>query len=122
MPHPDLLHPEPLPCSRPLLTRTSAEDTQTLKVRSCSVSVGSPGTHKVLFELFEHLWCVWGFILSVISPLLPSCWDFSFALGCGISFFLLGSNILLSMVVQQQVVILEFSQGKMSICPSTLPS
>ena len=34
--------------------------------------------------------------------------------------FLVGSNILLSMVVQQQAVILEFSQEKMSTCP-TLP-
>ena len=34
--------------------------------------------------------------------------------------FLVGSNILLSMVVQQRVVILEFSQEKMSACPSPL--
>ena len=26
-------------------------------------------------------------MLNVISPLLPSCWGFSFALGCGVSFF-----------------------------------
>ena len=36
--------------------------------------------------------------------------------------FLVGSNILLSMVVQQQVVMLEFSQEKMSAHLSTLPS
>ena len=35
---------------------------------------------------------------------------------------LVGSNILLSMVVQQQVVVLEFLQEKMSARPSTLPS
>ena len=29
----------------------------------------------------------WGLILNVISPLLPSCWGFSFALGHGVSFF-----------------------------------
>ena len=34
------------PCGRPLLTCTSAGDTQTLKGRSGSVSVGSPGAHK----------------------------------------------------------------------------
>ena len=47
---PGLLQPEPLPLQRPLLTRASAGDTQTLKG---SVSVGSlgPGAHKVLFEL-----------------------------------------------------------------------
>ena len=27
----------------------------------------------------------WGLILNVISPLLPSCWGFSFALGHGVS-------------------------------------
>ena len=37
-------------------------------------------------------------------------------------FFLVRSIILLLMVVQQRVVILEFSQEKMSACPSTLPS
>ena len=87
MPYPDLLHPEPLPLRRPLLTSTSAGDTQTLKGRSGSVSVGSPGVHKVLFEPAECLWQVWSLILNAISPLLPSCWDFSFALECGLSFF-----------------------------------
>ena len=37
-------------------------------------------------------------------------------------FFLVGSNILQSMVVQQRVVVLEFSQEKMSACPSALLS
>ena len=44
------------PCIRPLLTLTSSGDTQTLKGRSGSVSVGSPGAHKVLFEPSKHLW------------------------------------------------------------------
>ena len=73
-----------------------------------------------MFEPSECLWRVWGLILNMILLLLPSCLGFSFALGCGVS-FLLGSSILLSMVVQQQVVILDFSQEKMSTCPSTLP-
>ena len=30
-------------------------------------------------------WWVWGLILNAISPLLPSFWVFSFALGCGVS-------------------------------------
>ena len=49
---PDLLQPEPCPHSRPLLTHSSAGDTQTFKGRSGSVSVGSLGlgAHKVLFE------------------------------------------------------------------------
>ena len=78
----------------------------------CSFLLG-PGEHKVLFKPSEHLWQVWGLILKVILPLLQSCWGFSFALEGGV-FFLVGSNILLSMFVQQQVVILEFSQEKMS--------
>ena len=48
----------PCPCSRPLLTCTFARDTQTLKGRSGSVSVGSPNAYKVLFEPSEHLWWV----------------------------------------------------------------
>ena len=35
--------------------------------------------------------------------------------------FLVGSNILLPMVVLQQVATLEFSQEKMTTCPSSLP-
>ena len=59
--------PEPCPCGRPLLTCTSAGDTQTLKGRPGSVSVGSPGAHKVLFE---GLWRVWDLIVNTIFPLL----------------------------------------------------
>ena len=70
-----------------------------------------PGVHNVFSE---HLWQVWGLILNVILPLLPSCWDFSFALGCGIS-FLGGIQHLLAMAVQQPVVVLEFLQEKMSL-------
>ena len=77
----------PCTCGRPLLTLTSTGDTQTLQGRSGSVSVGSSGVHKVLFEPSEHLWRVCGLFLNVISPLLPSCWGFSFALGCRVSFF-----------------------------------
>ena len=109
------------PCSRPLLTRTSRGDTQTLKGRSGSVSVGYPGEHKVLFESSECLWWVWGLILNMISPLLPSCWGFSLPLDIGY-LFLVGSYILLLMVVWQWVVISEFLKEKMSICPYTQPS
>ena len=81
-----LLHPEPLP-----LWQATADQYlhRRLKHRSGSVSVGSlgPGMHKVLFESSEHLWQVRGLILNPILPLLPSCWGFSFVLGCGVSFF-----------------------------------
>ena len=74
----------PCPGGRPLLARTSAGDTQTqFWLSLCGVS-GS-WCEQGMFEPSEHLWQVWGLILNVISPLLPSCWDFSFALGCGLS-------------------------------------
>ena len=82
----------PCPCGRPLLTHTSAGNTQTLKSKSVSVSVGSLGPGlgwgaQGLFEASEPFWRVWGLILNVISPLVMSCWGFSFALGHGVSFF-----------------------------------
>ena len=84
-----LLQPEPCPHGRPLLTRASTGDTQTLKGRSGSASVGllGPGAHKVLFEPSEHAWWVRGLILNMILPLLLSCWGFSFAFRHCISFF-----------------------------------
>ena len=45
---------EPLPLRQATADRTSPEDTQTLKGRSGSVSVGSPGAHKALLEPSEH--------------------------------------------------------------------
>ena len=113
----------PCLCGRPLLTHTSAGDTQTLKGRSGSVSVGSLGTdvQKSLVEPSKCLWQVWGLILNAISPLLPSCWGFFFALGWEVCFFV-RSNILLSLGVQQEDSIMEVSQEEMSTCPSTPPS
>ena len=74
----------PCPCGSPLLTRTSTGDTQTqFCLRLCGVS-GS-WCALGLFEPSERLWQVWGLILNAISPLLPSCWGFSFALGRGVS-------------------------------------
>ena len=82
MPYPGLLHPEPLPCGRPLLTHTPAGNTQT---QFCLSLCGVPRfwCTQGMFEHCEHLWQVWGLILNVISPLLPSCWGFSFALAGG---------------------------------------
>ena len=74
-----------------------------------------------MFESSEHIWKVRGLILNAILPLLPSCWGFSLPFDVGY-LFLVGSNILQSMVVQQRVVVLKFSQEKMSTCPSTLLS
>ena len=37
------------------------------------------------FESSERLWWEWGLILNMNSPLLPSCWGFSLALGREVS-------------------------------------
>ena len=108
----------PCPCSRLLLTHTSTGDTQTLKGRFGSVTMGSPrpGAHKVLFEHSE----------SLVGMGLDSKYDFAppivllgfiFALGCGVSLF--GGIQHSPVVVQQRVIILGFSQEKMSALPST---
>ena len=93
---------------------------QTLKHKSASVSVESPGARKVLFEPSEHLWWVWGLILNAISPLLPCFWGFSFALGCAVYFF---GGIQYSPVNSSSAesCILEFLQ-KMNARPSIPPS
>ena len=80
MPYP---HPEPLSPRRPWPTRTSTGDAQT---QLCLSLCGIPGSWcaQNLFEPSKHLWREWGLILNVNLPLLPSCWGFSFALGCGV--------------------------------------
>ena len=74
----------PCPCGRPLPTRTSTGDAQT---QFCPSICGVPGSWYAqgLFEPYECLWQEWGLILNANSPLLPSCWGFSFAPGCGVS-------------------------------------
>ena len=75
----------PCPCSRPLLTRTSTGDTQTqFWLSLCGVA--GFWCAQGLFGPSECLWWVWGLILNVLLPLLPSFWGFSFALGRGLSF------------------------------------
>ena len=61
------------------------------------------------------------FDFIVIVPLLPSHCAFSPVLGCGAS-FLVSFSVLLSMIVQQLVVIPVLSQEGVSSCPPTLPS
>ena len=78
--------PEPLP-----LWQATADQqlhrrhSNTILLSFCEVS-GS-WCAKGFFEPSEHLWWVWGLILTMIQPLLPSCWGFSFALCSRVSFF-----------------------------------
>ena len=74
------------------------------------------------FLRFSSLWVThpagMGFDFIVIVPLPLSCCGCFFVFECGVS-FLVGSSVLLSMVVQQLVVILVFSQEEMSAHPSS---
>ena len=107
------------------LTRTCARDTQTIKGKSGSVSVaGTSGS----WWAQDFAWVLQTSLASMgldykcnFAPptillgllLCPWNWDI---------FFLVDSNILLSMVVQQLVATLEFTQEKMSTKPFTLLS
>ena len=62
-----------------------------------------------------------GFGFIVIAPLLPSHCGFSFVFGCGVS-FLVSSNVFLSMIIQQLVVVPVLLHEGVRACPSTLPS
>ena len=87
MPYPGLLHPEPPPmwlATTDLYLGRRHSDTG-LAQSLCGVS--EPWCAQGLFELLECLWKVRGLILNLISPLVPSCWGFYFALGCQVSSF-----------------------------------
>ena len=83
-----------------------------------SLKWGSGRTSLVL--LFSSLWAAhlacMGFDFIMFVPLLPCHCSFFLSLEVGY-LFLMGSSILLSMVVQQLVVILVLSQEEMSACP-----
>ena len=117
-PHPCASHCWPM-LPQETLKHSQAGLAQSL-VGSLLLSLG-PGVHKVLLVPSKCLWWLWSLLLNAIEPLLLSRCSFSFALGCGVS-FLVGSNILLTMIVQQWVALLVFSQEKMSTSPCTLPS
>lgn len=93
-------------CDRVLLDHLH---TQTHKGRFCSVSVGSlaPDFRKILFEPSEHLLRVCSLDSKRFCP--PTILlRLLLSLEHGV-YFLVGFNILLLMVIQQRVVILEFS-------------
>ena len=74
----------PCSCCSALLIHTSTGDAQ---IQFCLSFCGVSGSWctQGLFEPSECLWWEWGSILNTNSPCLPSCWDFSFVLGHGIS-------------------------------------
>ena len=73
MPRCAALRESPCPCGRPLLTHTSARDTQIQFWLSLCVVSGS-WCAQGLFEPSECLCWLCGLILNVILPLLPPCW------------------------------------------------
>ena len=86
MPYPGLLHPETLPLwqatADAYLHRRHSDTVLAQSLWGLWVLM-----HTGWFEPSEHLWQVKGLDLNAILPLLQSCWGFSFALGCGVSFF-----------------------------------
>ena len=76
--------PRARPCGRPPPSGTSTGDSQT---QFCLGLCGVLGSWcpQGLSEPSELLWRERGLILNVDSPLLPSCWGFSFVLGRGVS-------------------------------------
>ena len=61
---------------------------ETLKHSSgCLWGVSGSWCAQGLFESSKCLWQAWGLILSVILPLLPSCWGFPLPLYVGYLFF-----------------------------------
>ena len=92
---------------------------------SLSSPSGIPIMQMLLHLIFSILWvthpAVMGFDFTVIVPLLPSHCGFSFVFGWGVS-FLVSSSVFLSMIAQQLVVILVFSQEGVRARLSTPPS
>ena len=83
-----------------------------LWVLVCTRFCLSPPSISGRYGIWFSMWFRPSYRLAGASPLLL---DVQYL-------FLVGSNILLSMVVQQRVVIMEFSKEKMSARPSTLLS
>ena len=121
MPHPGLLHPEPLP-----LRQATADPYLRRRHSNTVLAQSLRGVWVLMCTRF-----VWALQVSLAHMRFDSKCNIAasnvllwllLSPGRRISFFLVGSNSLLSMVVQQRVVILEFLQEKMSACPSALPS
>ena len=114
---------EPLSPQQAAAHSCLCRDPKTLKSRSVSVSLGVTAP-------FPWSWCAHGFVCALQASLVAMRFDFkppSHHLAAASSLplvmgylFLVSFNILLSIVVQQLITILEFSQGKMSVDYSTI--
>ena len=83
MPHPGLLHPEPLP-----LRQATADPY--LHRRHCvwvNTVWAQPLWGLQVLVWTRYVWALQVSLLSAILPLLLSCWGYSFALGHGVSYF-----------------------------------
>ena len=85
MPYPSLLYPKPLSL-RHSITNPHLHKRHSNPVLSQSLWIPSVLVRtRFVSEPSQHLWREWGLILNGTSPLLPSWWSFSFALGRGLS-------------------------------------
>ena len=83
--------PDPMPATVNLQLHQRLPDTHrqvglSLLCSHCSFLLGS-GVRKVLYVPSKDLSWVWGLILYMTTPRLPSCCSFSFVFGCRVSFF-----------------------------------
>ena len=129
MPHPGLLHPEPLPLRQatadPCLRRRCS-DTQRQVWWGLWCTQGFVSAVQA-----QRIWWVWSLLLNMTFPLLPSCWVFSFDLRCGLSFFWwdptfscpwLFSSELYFGVLTGEVEHMSFYSTILSLCIKDLPS
>ena len=94
------------PCSRPLLTLAFTGDSPTLKDESGSVSVGSSAAHKIVSALPASLVGIRFDFKCDFTPSYHLTGASPLPLDVGY-IFLVGSNILLSLVIQQGIIILD---------------
>ena len=107
MPYPGLLHPEPLP-----LWRATADPYLHRRHSNTILAQSLWGLWVLVHTRF--VWALWAFHPSYnLAGASPLPLDVGYP-------FLVGSNILQLTVVQQWVVVLEFSQEKISTRPSVL--
>ena len=116
MPYPGLLHPESL------FLRQSTADSYLLRRHPNTVLSQSPCGSRSwcaqgVFEPSECLWQVWGLILNVIVPLVPSFWGFSFAPGRGVS---LQSHSSVTQLLLQHMIGTSVSQFSLSVVSDAL--